>query len=87
MLIVAVSAAATATSVLLYLDSIAHALSHNNVYSNKLKATSPTVDGGEPQNILILGSDKRAGPNSKKTRAARTRRCCCASTPTATRSR
>ena len=36
-LIVAVSAAATATSVLLYLDSIAHALSHNNVYSNKLQ--------------------------------------------------
>jgi LCP family protein required for cell wall assembly len=60
-LIVAVAAAATATSVLLYLDSIAHALSHNNVYSNKLKGYLSTVDGGEPQNILILGSDKRAG--------------------------
>jgi polyisoprenyl-teichoic acid--peptidoglycan teichoic acid transferase len=60
-LIVAVSAAATATSILLYLDSIAHALSHNNVYSNKLKGYLSTVDGGEPQNILILGSDKRAG--------------------------
>ncbi len=59
-LIVAVSAAATATSVLLYLDSIAHALSHNNVYSNKLRGYLATVDGGEPQNILILGSDKRA---------------------------
>jgi LCP family protein required for cell wall assembly len=59
-LIVAVSAAATATAVLLYLDSIAHALSHNNVYSNKLKGYLSTVDGGEPQNILILGSDKRA---------------------------
>lgn len=59
-LIVAVSAAATATSVLLYLDSIAHALSHNNVYSNKLKRYLATVDGGEAQNILILGSDKRA---------------------------
>jgi LCP family protein required for cell wall assembly len=58
--IVAVSAAATATSVLLYLDSIAHALSHNNVYSNKLKGYLATVDGGEAQNILILGSDKRA---------------------------
>ena len=45
---------------LLYLDSIAHALSHNNVYSNKLKGYLSTVDGGEPQNILILGSDKRA---------------------------
>jgi len=60
-LIVAVSAAATATSVLLYLDSIAHALSHNNVYSNKLKGYLSTVDGGAPQNILIIGSDKRAG--------------------------
>jgi polyisoprenyl-teichoic acid--peptidoglycan teichoic acid transferase len=59
-LIVAVSAAATATSVLLYLDSIAHALSHNNVYSSKLKRYLSTVDGGEPENILILGSDKRA---------------------------
>ncbi|MGC1164803.1 MAG: LCP family protein [Solirubrobacterales bacterium] len=59
-LIVAVAAAATATAVLLYLDSIAQALSHNNVYSNKLKGYLQTVDGGEPQNILILGSDKRA---------------------------
>jgi LCP family protein required for cell wall assembly len=58
--IVAVTAAATATSVLVYLDSIAHALSHNNVYSNKLKRYLATVDGGEAQNILILGSDKRA---------------------------
>jgi LCP family protein required for cell wall assembly len=60
-LIVAVSAGATATAVLLYLDSIAHALSHNNVYSNKLKGYLSTVDGGAPQNILIVGSDKRAG--------------------------
>jgi LCP family protein required for cell wall assembly len=60
LLIVAVSATATATSILLYLDSIAHALSHNNVYSNKLKRYLSTVDGGEAQNILILGSDKRA---------------------------
>jgi LCP family protein required for cell wall assembly len=60
LVIVVVSAAATATSILVYLDSIAHALSHNNVYSNKLKRYLSTVDGGEPQNILILGSDKRA---------------------------
>jgi len=59
-LIVSVSAAATATSVLLYLDSIAHALSHNDVYSSKLNRYLQTVDGGEAQNILILGSDKRA---------------------------
>jgi polyisoprenyl-teichoic acid--peptidoglycan teichoic acid transferase len=61
-LIISVSAGATATSVLLYLDSIAHALSHNDVYSNKLNRYLATVDGGEAQNILILGSDKRAGP-------------------------
>lgn len=60
-LIVAVSAAATATSVLLYLDSIAQALSHNNVYSSKLHRYLSQVDGGAPENILILGSDKRAG--------------------------
>jgi LCP family protein required for cell wall assembly len=59
-LIVAVSAAATATSILLYIDSIAHALSHNNVYSNKLHDYISQVNGGEPENILILGSDKRA---------------------------
>ncbi len=59
-LIVAVSAAATATSVLLYIDSIAHALSHNNVYSNKLHRYLSQVQGGAPENILILGSDKRA---------------------------
>ncbi|MGN6276172.1 MAG: LCP family protein [Solirubrobacterales bacterium] len=60
-LIVAVSAAATATSVLLYLDSIAHALSHNNVLSNKLHKALAEVEPGAPENILILGSDKRAG--------------------------
>ena len=60
-LIVAVSAAATATSVLLYLDSIAHALSHNNVLNNKLHKALAEVHSGEPENILILGSDKRAG--------------------------
>jgi LCP family protein required for cell wall assembly len=59
-LIVAVSAAATATSVLLYIDSIAKALSHNNVYSNKLHRYLASVEGGAPENILILGSDKRA---------------------------
>jgi LCP family protein required for cell wall assembly len=59
-LIVAVSAAATATAILLYIDSIAHALSHNNVYSSKLHRYLSSVTGGEPENILILGSDKRA---------------------------
>lgn len=60
-LIVGVSAAATATSVLLYLDSIAKALSHNNVLNNKLQKALAQVHPGDPENILILGSDKRAG--------------------------
>lgn len=60
-IIVAACAGATAISVLVYLDSIAEALSHNNVYSNKLQRYLATVEGGDAQNILILGSDKRAG--------------------------
>jgi polyisoprenyl-teichoic acid--peptidoglycan teichoic acid transferase len=60
-LIVAVSAAATATGVLLYIDSIAHALGHNNHLHNKLHNALAQIDPGEPQTILILGSDKRAG--------------------------
>ncbi|MFN8162953.1 MAG: LCP family protein [Solirubrobacterales bacterium] len=59
-LIVAVSAAATATGILLYIDSIAHALSHNNVLASKLHRALAQVHAGEPENILILGSDKRA---------------------------
>jgi LCP family protein required for cell wall assembly len=61
-LIVAVSAGATATSVLLYLDSIANALEGpNHIFSSKLQRYLSSVDGGEPENILIIGSDKRAG--------------------------
>ena len=68
-LIVAVTAAATATSILLYLDSIAHALSHNNVYSNKLRHYLASVEGGAPENILILGSDKRANLQEERGRS------------------
>jgi LCP family protein required for cell wall assembly len=60
MLIVAVSAAATATSILVYIDSIAHALSHNNVLCKKVCRILQQTNGGEPENILIIGSDKRA---------------------------
>lgn len=59
-LIVAVVAAATATSILLYIGSIADALSHNDVYKRQLENKLAKVDGGGPENILILGSDKRA---------------------------
>jgi LCP family protein required for cell wall assembly len=60
LLIVAVSAATTSISILKYIDSIAKALSHNNVYKNKLARQLAKVHGGQPENILILGSDKRA---------------------------
>ena len=59
-MIVCVSAAATATSILLYIGSIATRSSHNNVYKNKLDNQLAKVNGGGPQTILILGSDKRA---------------------------
>ncbi len=60
-LIVAISAATTATAVLVFLDSFAHELSHNNHLHNKLKTALADIEPGEPQTILILGSDKRAG--------------------------
>src|ERR1043165_1583264 len=60
-LIVVVSASATATGVLLYVDSIAKALGHNDRLHNKLHQALAEVHPGEPENILILGSDKRAG--------------------------
>jgi len=59
-LIVLVSAAATSSSILLYLGSVADALSHNDRLKNKVDRFLATTHGGEPQNILILGSDKRA---------------------------
>jgi LCP family protein required for cell wall assembly len=58
-LIIAVTATATATSILLYIGSIAAALSHHNHYG-RLHRYLSQVHGGEPENILILGSDKRA---------------------------
>jgi LCP family protein required for cell wall assembly len=57
-IVLAVSAA-TAASILLYIGSIATALSHHNHY-DKLHRYLSKVNGGEPENILILGSDKRA---------------------------
>ncbi len=58
--IVAVTAAATAASILLYIGSIADALSHNNKLQNKVERVLAQTHGGEPENILIIGSDKRA---------------------------
>jgi LCP family protein required for cell wall assembly len=58
--IVTTVAAATAASILLYVGSIADALSHNDVLQNKVQRILAKTQGGEPQNILIIGSDKRA---------------------------
>jgi len=58
--IVAVVAAATSASILLYIGSIANALSHNNKLQNKVERILAQTHGGEPENILIIGSDKRA---------------------------
>jgi LCP family protein required for cell wall assembly len=59
-IIVLVTGAATATVILRYVDSIAEALSHNDVLQNKVERFLSQTHGGEPENILILGSDKRA---------------------------
>ncbi len=58
-LIVASTATATAISVLVYLTDIADALNDNNALGDKVRDELEHVDGGDPQNILILGSDER----------------------------
>ena len=59
-LIIASVAAATSASILLYLNDIADALSHGGRLQRQLSPLLKVPSGG-PQNILILGSDKRAG--------------------------
>jgi polyisoprenyl-teichoic acid--peptidoglycan teichoic acid transferase len=60
LVIIAATGTATAVSALLYIGSIANALSHNNVLQNKVQRFLAQTHGGEPENILIIGSDKRA---------------------------
>jgi len=54
--IIASIAAATSASLILYLSDIADALRHDNLVGVQDKLTA--VEAGEPQTILILGSDK-----------------------------
>jgi LCP family protein required for cell wall assembly len=61
-LIVFATAGAVSASGLIYIESIANDLAHNDVLKNKVDRFLQTTEGGQPQNILILGSDKRAGP-------------------------
>jgi len=61
-LIVAVSAATTATAALLYIDSIAEAIGpENNKLQKRLNKFLADAEGGGPQTFLMIGSDKRAG--------------------------
>jgi LCP family protein required for cell wall assembly len=60
-IIVVVSAAATGAGILIFFESFANELGHNDQLHNKLQGALAKNDPGEPQTILILGSDKRAG--------------------------
>src|SRR6201999_3474927 len=61
LIIVAVSAAATSSAILLYINSIAEAFNNgvNNHLHEELEPVLPEVHGGEPETILIIGSDIR----------------------------
>ena len=58
LVIVVSMAAATSISLLVYLTDIAEGLSDNDKLAS-LREQLTEVDGGDPQTILILGSDKR----------------------------
>jgi polyisoprenyl-teichoic acid--peptidoglycan teichoic acid transferase len=58
-LIVAVSAATTATAVLVYLDDVANAIEENDPVQKKLDRFLADAGGGA-QTFLVIGSDKRA---------------------------
>ena len=60
LVIVISMAAATSISILLYLTDIAKGLSDNEKFAS-LQSQLTDVDGGDPQTILIIGSDKRQG--------------------------
>ena len=84
LVIVISMAAATSISLLVYLTDIAEGLSDNDALAS-LRDQLAEVDGGDPQTILIIGSDKRL--DTKGDPGAPTRRSCCASTPTRSGSR
>src|SRR6201996_1378998 len=61
LIIIAVTAAATSSAILLYIDSIAEAIGTkgNRELSAQVKEVIHHVHGGEPETILVLGSDIR----------------------------
>jgi len=61
-LIVVVSAGATSIAVLNYFDAVANEISpENKREQSELEKVLAEAEGGEPQNFLLVGSDKRAG--------------------------
>jgi polyisoprenyl-teichoic acid--peptidoglycan teichoic acid transferase len=61
LIIVAVTAAATSSAILLYIDSIAEAIGtpKNEKAFEEVQGVIEEVHGGEPETILIFGSDSR----------------------------
>ena len=60
LMIVAVSAATTATAILVYLDDVASAIEENDPVQKKLDRFLADAGGGGAQTFLVIGSDKRA---------------------------
>jgi polyisoprenyl-teichoic acid--peptidoglycan teichoic acid transferase len=60
LLIVASMATATAASALIFLDDFANKLAHGGKLHRSIADKLAEVHGGDPETILILGSDKRA---------------------------
>jgi LCP family protein required for cell wall assembly len=62
LIIVAVCAAATSSAVLLYINSIVEEIGtkENKELSSEVKSVIKKVHGGEPETIVVIGSDKRA---------------------------
>jgi len=59
-LIIAVSAATTATAVLVYLDDVASAIEENDPVQKKLDRFLADAGSGGAETFLVIGSDKRA---------------------------
>jgi polyisoprenyl-teichoic acid--peptidoglycan teichoic acid transferase len=57
--VIASTAAATAIAFLLYLTDIGNDLKGDETFANAVDQNLSDVEGGDPQTILILGSDKR----------------------------
>src|SRR5262249_40265973 len=70
-IIVSSSAAAVSVSGILFANSIASAISENlsDKVKEKLDKELAEVNGGGPENILILGSDKRANLGEERGRS------------------